>query len=137
MNSLILTLFSSKIMLFASGFIGSHCRGGDFLGLKSWYYYLPASDFDGCNIRNFNFLPNGGPTDIPLVLLAVVDDLLRIVGLVAVAFVIIGAFKYVASQGDPESTARAQSTIINALLGMAIAIVATVFVDFLGRRLGG
>lgn len=139
----IANLLLSKMTLFTADIIGNHCKGADVLGLRSWYYYLPANDFQGCSFKNFHFLPppasnpNGPPSDIPLILLAVVDDLLRIAGVVAVAFVLIGAFKYVAGQGDPEQTARAQSTIINALLGTAIAITAAVFVDFLGQKLGG
>lgn len=141
-NSIII-LLSSRLALFAASFIGDTCKGGSFLGLKSWFYYLPSSDFGGrgygkCDLNsNFIFLPHGGEkSDLPLVLLAVVDDLLMIAGIVAVAFVIIGAFKFVASQGDPEGKAQAQSTIINALLGTAIAIVAALFVNFLGRQLG-
>jgi hypothetical protein len=51
-----------------------------FFGLVPWYDYLPAGDFNaGCNITNFTILPTGGaPSDVPLVFLAVVDDLLRI-----------------------------------------------------------
>lgn len=141
--SLINTLFSSSLLLiFGAGPIeGNACipHGFDFLGLKAWYYYLPHSDFDGCSIRNFTFIPVGGSddTDLPLVLLAVIDDLLTIAGIVAIAFVIVGAFRYVTSQGNPEQTAKAQSTIINALIGTAIAITAAVFVNFLGKALGG
>jgi hypothetical protein len=69
-------------------------------------------------------------------LLAVVDDLLRIAGIVAVAFVLYGAFRYTASQGDPEQTGKAQSTIINALIGMAVATVAIAFISFLGDQIG-
>lgn len=112
-----------------------------FLGLLPWYHYLPgpesgsASDFDGCSIKHFQFL--GSNSDMPLVLLAVVDDLLRIAGLVAVGFVVYGAIQYIASQGSPDATARAQSTIINALIGLAVAIVSIAFVSFLGNRLRG
>lgn len=143
LNSII-TLLSSKLTFFAAApppnNIGNSCipHNLDFIGLKAWYYYLPKSDFDGCNIRSFTFLPDsGGHSDFPLILLAVVDDLLTIVGVVAVGFVVVGAFRYVASQGDPEATAKAQSTIINALVGTAIAVVAAVFVNFLGQTLGG
>ena len=136
MINLIITLFSSKATLFAASIVGNTCKAGDFLGLKAWWYYLPSGDFDGCKIKDFNFLPANGRSDLVLILLAVIDDLLVIAGIVAVAFVLIGAFKYVGSQGDPEKTGQAQSTIINALVGTAIAITATVFVNFLGQRLG-
>jgi hypothetical protein len=69
------------------------------------------------------------------VLLAVVDSLLRVAGIVAVAFVLVGAFRYISSSGNPEETARAQSTIINALIGVAIAVVSIAFVVFLGNQL--
>ncbi len=144
MISLITTLLTSKLTLFADYAGDAACKKGDFLGLIPWWHYLPSDHFsgataadNGCNVRIFHFLPSGGQADLALVLLAVVDDLLRIAGVVAVAFVLIGAFKYVASQGNPEQTAQAQSTIINALLGTAIAITAAVFVNFLGQRLGG
>ena len=103
-----------------------------FFGLVPWYHYLYV-DPAHCEIKNFNFL--GG--DIPLVLLAVVDDLLRIAGIVAVGFVVYGAIQYIASQGSPDATAKAQSTVLNALIGLAIAIAAIAFVSFLGDKLGG
>ena len=110
-----------------------------FLGLTSWYHYLPASDFDGnCNIKHFHFLSGATPGgDISLILLAVVDDLLRIAGIAAVGFVVYGAIQYIASQGSPEATAKAQSTIINALIGMAVAVASIAFISFLANKLGG
>jgi hypothetical protein len=135
----LLTILASKVTLFSADNIGNACipHGLDFFGLKAWYYYLPQSDFDGCNIKNFHFLAGGGQADLPLILLAILDDLLIIAGIVAIGYVMIGAFKYVSSQGDPEQTGRAQATIINALVGTAIAIVAAAFVNFLGQKLGG
>jgi len=105
-----------------------------FLGLTTWWHYLPDNRFDGCTIRKFTLL--GAHSDLPLVLLAIVDDLLRIAGIVAVVFVLIGAVRYVTSQGNPEDTAAAQSTVINALIGLVIAVVAIAFVSFLGSKLG-
>jgi hypothetical protein len=109
-------------------------KSGGFLGLWPWWHYLPSSDFSGCNIVQFNLIH--GASDVPLVLLAVIDDLLRVGGLVAVGFTIYGAIQYIISQGSPEQTSKAQSTIINAVAGLAIAIVATAFVSFLGNKLG-
>ena len=75
-------------------------------------------------------------SDLPLVLLAVVDDLLRIAGLVAVVFVIVGGIQYTTSQGNPDATAKAQSTVLNALIGLVIALFAVAFVTYLGKALG-
>jgi Flp pilus assembly pilin Flp len=119
------------------------CPNHALFGLIPWYHYLPTADFMGqhgitCSVMVFTFLPTGGyPSDIPLVLLAVVDDLLRIAGLIAVAFIIYGGYQYVSSQGQPERTSRAQNTITDALIGVAIAVTAITAVTFLGNKLGG
>ncbi len=111
------------------------CKGNEFFGLIPWWQYLPNDDFDNnCNIVHFDVIHG---SDVPLVLLAIVDDLLRIAALVSIGFVIYGAVKYTASQGDPESVAKAQSTVVNALIGLAVAIVSVAFVSFISNRLGG
>ncbi len=105
-----------------------------FLGLNTWYHYLKTNPPPDCSIKQFNVLPNGTPSDIPLVLLAVVDDLLRIAGLLAVMFVIYGGILYVTSQGNPDQTSKAQSTILNALGGFALSLIAIAFVSFIGSK---
>jgi hypothetical protein len=124
----------------------------NFFGLKPWYAYLPDSEIgvrktgdaapDPCGIKCFNIFVQKQPndcgetaSDVPGIVLAIIDDLLRIAGLVAVVFVLIGAFQYVGSRGNAERAASAQSTIISALTGLAVALVATAFVAFLGNRL--
>lgn len=113
------------------------CVEKSFFGLRPWYYYLnDTKHFKGCDLQKFTVLPGRDtPSDVPLVLLAIIDDLLRIVGLVAVAFIIVGAIQYMTSQGSPDGTAKAQSTIVNALIGLIIAIVAIAFVSFIGNKL--
>lgn len=137
MYALTTLLLSPKLSLFAD-IAGNACKKGDFLGMLPWWYYLPQSDLDTstCSIKHFHFLSGSGHPDLPLVLMAIVDDVLRIAGVVAVAFVLYGAFQYVSSQGNPEQTAKAQSTVINALVGVAIASVSAIFVNFLGQKLG-
>lgn len=111
------------------------CSEGGFLGLVPWFKYIKVES--NCSIREFNVLPKDGhASDIPFVLLAVIDNLIRLAGLIAVIFVVYGAIMYATSQGAPEQTSKAQSTIINALIGLVIAIIAVVFVNFIGKRLG-
>lgn len=115
------------------------CQRNDFFGLRPWYHYLPSDHFDGCDIRQFHLLPGNGSndhSDVPLVLLAVIDDLLRIAALIAVGFIIVGAVQLITSQGNPDDASKARTTIINALLGLAIAVTAVAFVSFLGSKIG-
>ena len=64
------------------------------------------------------------------------DFLLRVAALVAVAFVIIGGFKYMTAQGEPAGVKSATQTLVGALVGLVIAIIATAVVSFIGNRLG-
>ncbi len=110
------------------------CKPKGFFGLKAWYQYLDTDK--NCNIVNFNVLPSNGQSDLLLIGVAVIDDLLRIAGLVAIAFVIYGGVQYVASQGSPDQTQKAQATIQNALIGLIICLLAVAMVSFLGSKLG-
>ena len=106
----------------------------NFFGLVPWYHYLNVDA--KCNVVNFSVLGNGSNSDVPLILLAVVDDLLRVAGIVAVGFVIYGAIQYVVSQGEPDKTTKARMTIMNSLIGLAIALVAVGAVSYIGHKLG-
>jgi len=75
-------------------------------------------------------------SDISLILLAIVDDLLRIAGIVAIAMVLYSSVKFITSQGEPEAVVKARSSIINALIGAAISIIAIGVVSFIGAKLG-
>ena len=126
-------MITSIFTFFAA--VPANCKH-QFFGLVPWYQYLNVNS--NCDITNFTIFPsNAGHSDVPLVLVAIVDDLLRVAGIVAVAYVIVGAIKLITSQGNPEDMSRAQGTVINALIGLAIAIVAVGFVSFLGSKLGG
>ena len=113
-----------------------------FLGIKPWFAYLPDEVFDtranDCTITNLQLFGSDGGgkgSHIIPVTVAVADALVRIAGLVAVVFVIVGGVKYITSQGEPEATKNAKNTIINALIGVVVAIIAAGVVSFVGNRL--
>lgn len=116
-----------------------------FFGLEPWYQYLPYSYSPITDHCEINEPPNANDTAQPvlgrssfilLIVLAVIDDLLRIAGIVAVVFVIIGGFKFITSAGEPEAAVKARQSIIFALVGLVIALIATVVVSFIGNSLG-
>ncbi len=78
---------------------------------------------------------SSNPNDFWLIGLGIVDILLRVAGLVAVAFVVYGGFMYMTSQGEPDKTSKAKNTLLNSLIGLTIAIMATVIVSFVGSSL--
>lgn len=112
-----------------------------FFGLPTWYKYLGGERTgeelaDGtrkCEIA-FNLMKdgefNGG--DVLLLSLSIIDILIRVIALIAVFFVMYGGIRYITSQGSPDGTKAAQNTIMNALIGLAIAITASALVAFIG-----
>lgn len=125
-------MINSLLSLFGA----AKCPMPNFFGLPPWYKYLDygwIKETKSCGIKNFDLL--GKNSDIPLILLAVVDILLRVGGLVAVAFVIYGGIKYIISQGEPDQMGNAKKTIIDALFGLAVAVVGVALVNFIGRAL--
>jgi len=113
-----------------------------FFGIPTWYKYLVAAGRMGVNadtgtceiVGGFRWQGGG---DVTLVAMGVLDILLRLAALVAIGFIVYGSIQYVASDGAPDRTKDAQSTIINALVGLIIALIATATVSFLGRTLTG
>lgn len=60
---------------------------------------------------------------------------LGIAGVVAVIFIIIGGYKYVISQGNPQAVQKAKETIIYALAGLVIVMMAFTIVQFVTGNL--
>jgi FtsH-binding integral membrane protein len=94
--------------------------------IPSWYEFLPSSNATGSCQPALTSL-----SDIWLIVAAVIEILLRIATLAAIAFVIVGGVSFITSQGSPDKTAKARSTIINALVGLIIAISASLLVGFM------
>jgi hypothetical protein len=100
-----------------------------------WYKYLSGETVNGkcspvfpkTSKQNYD-LAKG----VPLILMAIIELLLRISGLIAIGFIIYGSIQYIYSQGSPDSLKGAKSTITNAIVGLVIVMLATGFVQFLG-----
>lgn len=121
-----------------------------FLGIiPTWYKYFgdnygvveSGNPFipDSCGIIH---APGSDPAenfkqDAVAIGLAVIDILLRIGALVAVAFVMLGGYKYMSSQGEPKNIESAMATLVNAAIGLGVVIMASVLVSFIGHTLGG
>jgi uncharacterized membrane protein len=106
---------------------------GDFLGFPAWYKYLKLEPVAG-KCTPMVDTSQGFKGYIPI-LVAVVEILLRLAGLIAVGFVVRGAFKYILSQGNPEDIKVARQIIINAVIGVVISIIASAIVSFFGKSL--
>lgn len=78
-----------------------------------------------------------GDTNTPTVervIVAAVNILSAIVGLAAVIMIIVSGFRYMTGGGDPKAVASAKASLIHALIGLVIAALAQVLVQFVLYR---
>lgn len=64
----------------------------------------------------------------------IINLLLVVIGIIAVIMIIIGGFRYTTSAGDAGQTKSARDTIIYAVVGLVIAIMAYAIVNFVLSR---
>ena len=97
-----------------------------FMGFRPWYYGLTDSD---CNIITPS--ESGGTgisieTCIWTIVLNIVSILSGIVGYLAIGFLIYGGYLYIMARGDASRISKGKNTIIRAIIGLVICIMATV-----------
>jgi len=72
----------------------------------------------------------GAQTTIGKVINTIVRIISVVLGAVGVIMVIVAGFKYITSGGDAGSVSSAKTTLIYALVGLAVAALAQFLVDF-------
>lgn len=103
----------------------------DFFGLPTWYKYLPGKLVIESGTGKEVCQPLlGSINDFWLVAAAIIDLLLRAGALIAIGYIVVGGVRYIISLGEPDKTKQARGTIIHACVGLAISIVASVFVNY-------
>jgi hypothetical protein len=60
----------------------------------------------------------------------IISILLFASGVLALVMILVGAFQYVTSAGNPQNVAQAKRTLTFAIVGLAIVILALVIVNF-------
>jgi len=101
----------------------STCKGSSFFSLPTWYEYLTCNSSGSPQLTSIS--------DIWKIVAAVIEILLRVAALVAVGLIIYAGIQYSTSQGNPQQTSKALSTIINAAVGLVICIISAVVVTFI------
>lgn len=97
---------------------GTPCAPGEGITITeipTWYKYL------NCDANNTPLFEN--INDVWSILAAVVEIVLFVAGVAAVVFMIIGAIRYITSQGQPEQTKRARQSLIYAVVGLVVSII--------------
>lgn len=77
----------------------------------------------------------GSGTTVSGIVASAIEILSYIVGIAAIIMVIIGGFKYITSNGDASKASSAKNTLIYALIGILVAGLAQVIVQFVIDRI--
>lgn len=107
---------------------GDKCSNNTFFGIPTWYKYL---DLDS----NCNVVTKGVENVPAKVILGLIDIALFLAGLLAVVMIIWGGYLFIFGNGDPGQITNARKTILNAVIGLAIAILASQIVRFVAYLL--
>lgn len=116
------------MMQYLFHYFAASCSGGSFLGFPKWYKYLPGAvdpDTGVCTPKLASL------NDVWLIVAAIIELLLRVAALAAVIMIMYGGVQFVMSRGEPDKSAQARHTIMNAVIGLVIAVVAAATVNFL------
>jgi len=102
------------------------CKSEDgltIIHIKPWYSGLCKAGSNDVEITKI-------PGDIIVLALNVLSIAIQLAGYAAVGFVIWGGIKYMLANGEPGKIASAKTTIINAMIGLLIVLIAITIVDF-------
>jgi len=88
---------------------------------------------DGVNSAN----PGTGPTSIDSVITDVINVALWAIGILSVIMLIFGGIRYTVSGGDSNKVTSAKNTILYAVIGIVVAMLAYAIVNFVLTELGG
>lgn len=101
-------------------------------GIPTWYNKLAGTPYlnpNTCEINNSAIESNEGEFYTGLIASFVVL-LLWLVGVVSVFMIMWGGISFIIADGSPEKIASARKTILNAIIGVTIAMLATMLVSF-------
>ena len=75
--------------------------------------------------------------DLMSMLQTIINVVITVLGLVAVAIVILGGVGYSTSQGDPAKATKAKNTILYGIVGLVISLLAFAIVNFVLSEIWG
>lgn len=136
LSALTLFLAVSIITVFPVNTFAAGCQPGNpILTIPTWYQFLPCDLVTSKPAFPKKADGSFDPQGILLVVMAIINILMRVAAILAVVFVVIGGIKYTTSQGNPEGVQNAKNTIIYAVTGLLLTILASGIVSFIARSI--
>lgn len=125
----LVALFSAVVAgpLVAPSTASAACAEKSLFGIPPWYRGLTTGSGSNCTIDK----PNNLGQFITKIALNLLQAALVIVGYIAIFFIIKGGINYMTSMGTPDKMASARKTIMNAIIGLVIALLSAVIVNYI------
>lgn len=122
----LLATFSVLIAIFAAQVtfgqnVSAACANKEFLGIPNWSNGLLTND---CKNVMSPTEYGGLQPFVTKIAQNILQMLFAVVGYIALGFVLLGSFKILVSNGNPDALAKGRSTILRALVGMIISVSA-------------
>ncbi len=100
-------------------------------GIPTWYRYLKTDancnlDYDGFNLDVFVNIVWG-----------LASIAAWIAGLLSVVVIMWAGFQFITSDGSPEKIANARKTMLNACIGLIVAVLASILIPYVYKLYGG
>ena len=107
---------------------GGGCEPGNtvFFALKPWYHGLTDGN---CNIKNPVDADGGIAKFVWTIVLNILYDISVMVGYVTILMIAWGGYLYMFSRGDVGKAEKGKKTLISAVIGLVIAMLAGVIMN--------
>jgi len=108
----------------------SSCGTEDaFFALKPWYAGLTTMKNGKCEVGTPAKGENGLPLFIWTIVLNILYDIMVLVGYIATVMIAVGGFLYMFSRGDPGRAEKGKKTLIAAVVGLIITMLASIIMN--------
>jgi len=97
----------------------------------------PGIDRIGANLDFFASNTGFEKTDLKVTIANIVNIVLGFLGIIAVIMMVVAGYQWVMSGGNEDTVKQARGRIINALIGLAITLMAYIIVNFAVTQLSG
>jgi len=92
---------------------------------------IPTIFYFAANCTGIDCLPNSGGGDAPTAYLpTILQIVFGVIGSISLLVIVISGMRYVVASGEPAAVAKARSTIIYAVVGLAVALSGFSIVTF-------
>ena len=112
--------------------VGAAAAADNGLGLKKGVSSAKGNDQVSCLFGS----EKEGCTDGTGIFQTIVNVILFIIGAVAVIMIVVGGVRYTVSNGDSNAVQGAKNTIMYAIVGLVVAIIAYALVNFVVVNIG-